>query len=314
MSDEFEVYAEWIIRRLRELDPKSADAEKIIKWVLYSLGVKDIGVKIYLYLREKRRATTTEIAEKFSISPATARRYLEQLHSLGLVDYIGREYHITREDLSGSIREILIPRIRRVLNFIADVAEHADKQISGEKTRELSRDIEDIIEQAKEKALRDIELKFKDIDKVTPQMISEIVSKTFDMISKALSSSISGATKTMFLHIPKPPKPPIVKGFKPKIKTKFLRPEGISIAEYDDRIVYDVFEDYELDSDILIAAKNKNKHIILRVYGNLHVSKDLDPSLAKIIKVLEVYGDLIAPKEFIVNVQKLSVYGTIRFI
>ena len=87
MKDEdFEILAEWTIRKLRDID--TMDREKILRWVLYSLGVKDLGIDIYIYLQKKRRATTTEIAEKFNISPTTARRYLEQLHALGLVDYI----------------------------------------------------------------------------------------------------------------------------------------------------------------------------------------------------------------------------------
>jgi len=118
----FTILAEWTIRKLRKIDFEKADEEEIIRWVLYSLGIEKLGQDIYLYLREKGSATSTEIAEKFGISPATARKYLEQLHLVGLVDYIGREYHLSFEELDRSLRSILLPRINDVLRTVLRVA------------------------------------------------------------------------------------------------------------------------------------------------------------------------------------------------
>ena len=135
MSDEqqeFKILAEWVIRKLRKIDFENADKETIIRWVLYSLGVEKTGQDIYLYLRERGSATTTEIAEYFNMSPTTARKYLEQLHTLGLVDYIGREYHLSFEDLGKSIRSALVPRINDVLRELI----RATRSISREEFEE----------------------------------------------------------------------------------------------------------------------------------------------------------------------------------
>lgn len=119
--EDFEVLAEWTIRRLRPLEtiPEEDYPEKAKRWVLYSLGLEELHQDLFLYLEKRIRTTTTEIAKEFGISPTTARKYLDELHTVGLVDYIGREYTLTYESLSRAIELMLIPRITDTLRTIA---------------------------------------------------------------------------------------------------------------------------------------------------------------------------------------------------
>lgn len=123
-----EVLAEWTIRRLRPLKepPDEVYPEKVKRWVLYSLGLEKTHQDIFLHLEENFSSTTTEIAGKFNISPNTARKYLDELHTVGLVDYVGREYTLTYESLSRAIELMLIPRITDTLRTIARGASSAD--------------------------------------------------------------------------------------------------------------------------------------------------------------------------------------------
>jgi predicted transcriptional regulator len=125
---DFEVLAEWTIRRLRPLPDVSEEdyTENAKRWVLYALGLDKLHQDIFLYLEENYRSTTTDIASKFDISPNTARKYLDELHTVGLVDYIGREYALTYESLSRAIELMLIPRITDTLRTIARGASNAD--------------------------------------------------------------------------------------------------------------------------------------------------------------------------------------------
>jgi len=127
-QQEFDVLAEWTIRRLRPLaDLQEEDyTEKVKKWVLYSLGMDEQAQGIYLLLEKSIRSTSTEIAEKFNMSPNTARKYLDDLHTVGLVDYVGREYTLTYESLSRAIELMLIPRITDTLRTIARGASSTD--------------------------------------------------------------------------------------------------------------------------------------------------------------------------------------------
>jgi len=131
---EFMILAEWVIRKLRKIDFEKADDETIIRWILYSLGVEKLGQDIYLYLRERESATSTEIAEAFKISPATARKYLEQLHLIGLVDYMGREYHLSFEDIGRGLKSFLLSRINDVFDSLIKASNVLRK-------RRLSREI-----------------------------------------------------------------------------------------------------------------------------------------------------------------------------
>jgi hypothetical protein len=131
MSEEdhgFDVLAEWTIRRLRPLQELTEEdySEKVKRWVLYSIGLEKIHQDIFLYLEKNFRSTTTDISQEFSISPNTASKYLDELHTVGLVDYIGREYTLTYNSLSRAIELMLIPRITDTLRTIARGASSSD--------------------------------------------------------------------------------------------------------------------------------------------------------------------------------------------
>jgi len=128
-TEEFEVLAEWTVRRLRPLQDVSEEdyPEKIKRWVIHSLGLDRLHQDIFLYLEKNIRSTTTDIASEFNISPNTARKYLDELHTVGLVDYIGREYTLTYESLSRAIELMLIPRITDTLRAIARGAANTER-------------------------------------------------------------------------------------------------------------------------------------------------------------------------------------------
>ena len=121
---EFEVLVEWTIRKLKlpEKIPEDKKEEIIKRWMLYSLGLDEMAQDIYLYLEKRKSSTSTEIAKKFNISPNTARKYLDDLHTVGLVDYIGREYRLEYETISKAIELSLIPKIVDVLKTIARIS------------------------------------------------------------------------------------------------------------------------------------------------------------------------------------------------
>jgi len=129
LGEEFEVLAEWVIRKLRvpEGVPEEKREEIIKRWVLYSLGLDKLAQDIYLFIEQRKSVTSTEIAKHFNISPNTARKYLDDLHTLGLVDYIGREYRLEYDSLAKSIKLVLIPRIRDTLRTIVQTAKLAEK-------------------------------------------------------------------------------------------------------------------------------------------------------------------------------------------
>ncbi len=323
MDKDFEVLAEWTIRKLRDIDASKAKPESVLRWVLYSLGVKDLGVDIFMYIREHGRATTTEIADKFSISPATARRYLEQLHSLGLVDYIGREYHLAREDISGCIRDVLIPRIRRVLESIARIAETAEKKATPrpeeyirpliEEFREIKRSLED----AKRETLEAVDKLFRKGIEITPEVLSKVLGRTFDAIGDLLGKLgdvISryegrGITKGLvFVWPPRPPRPP-----RPSKNMGYVK--GISIVETGNRVFYRIYSDYEMDPRAFEEARRSGKKIVVRVYGTLKIPEDVGAEDADVVEAMYVYGTLRAPKDFVEGLgNKLVVYGNVEYI
>ncbi len=127
-DDNYDVMAEWTIRRLRPLSdlPEENRAEEIKRWVLYSIGLEKVHQDIFLHLEKNYRSTTSDIAKEFEVSPNTARKYLDELHTVGLVDYIGREYTLTYNSLSRAIELMLIPRITDTLKTIARGATTSD--------------------------------------------------------------------------------------------------------------------------------------------------------------------------------------------
>ncbi len=336
MSEDFEVLAEWTIRKLRDIDLDRADREKIIRWVLYSLGVKDLGIDIYLYLKKVKRSTTTEIAEKFNISPTTARKYLEQLHSLGLVDYIGREYHLTREDLSGCIREILLPRIRRVLEDIADIAGGVEfGEWSEERAgviRYTTSELRRAIDKAKEDVMRSInELAEKGV-KITPEVISKILSKTFNAIGETINrigEYIEEYGKNIekmshgffFIWPPRHPKSPKIEIAKPrgfesgfKFETGGIT-RGKSIVETRDKIIYRIYSEHKLTKGDFEYARKVGKKIKAYIFGYLEIDEDVSPEYADVVESIKVYGYAEGPKEFLKALgDKLRVFGHIEYI
>jgi predicted transcriptional regulator len=130
-TEEFDILAEWTIRRLRPLQDITEEdyPERAKRWVLYSLGLDKLHQDIFLHLEKNLRSTTTDIASEFKISPNTARKYLDELHTVGLVDYIGREYTLTYESLSRAIELMLIPRITDTLRTIARGASATDSKL-----------------------------------------------------------------------------------------------------------------------------------------------------------------------------------------
>ena len=310
MSDDFEVIAEWIIRKLRDIDLSAADPDRVIRWVLYSLGVKDLGVDIYMYIRSVGRVTSTEIAEKFKISPTTARRYLEQLHTLGLVDYIGREYHLTRKNVASCIRDILIPRIKSVLEDIARVAESALEKEKKEKflsrkdvdrmvLAPVRRELDRTLREAKREALKEIERVFSTTKYIGPKMVSKILSRVFDTLAESLRRL--GEKTYRDIEIIK---------IEPTYPTK-----GLSIIETQDTIKYDVYSEYRLERRHLEYAKEKGKKIIIRVYDTLYLGEDISPDLIDVIEEIYVFGELIGPRNIIELLRdKIRGPGEIRYL
>jgi len=318
-DERFEVLAEWTVRKLRDLEGEK-NPEVIIRWVLYSLGVKDLGIDIYFYLREHRRATTTEIAEHFNVSPTTARRYLEQLHSLGIVDYIGREYHLTRRDLSGCIRDILVPRIKKVLYDIAEMAENVDFASRRESTGPVySRDIRDMIEKAKRDALKSISEMFKEGVEITPETISDFMSKIFDALGRAMENLGRSMEKLRrsfgYAYFWGPREEPRVFILKKKKRRGTRYASGISREEDKERIVYDIYDNYRLSVSDFEYAASKGKKIVINVYGVLEIDPGVDERYAEVVEELNVYGVLRASKVFVNAINgNLNIYGHIEYI
>ena len=299
MSDEFEIIVEWVIRKLRDINSFKADPNKIIRWVLYSLGVKDLGVDIYMYIRANRRATSTEIADKFRISPTTARRYLEQLHSLGLVDYIGREYHLTRMNIASCIRDILIPRIKSVLEDIASVADRVSSSSSKERILSVKdihrlvlvpfrKEIDRTLKTAKEEAIKEIRRAFSSAKYVGPDIVSKIVSHIFDAISESLKRL---GEKNIQKNIE------IIKVEPTQEQKNQVR--GLSIVETRDKIIYSVYSKYSLERIHLQYAKETGKKVVIRIYDTLLLSDDITQDLLESIDYIYVSGELIGPKHLI---------------
>jgi len=250
---EFKILAEWVIRKLRKIDFENADEETIIRWVLYSLGVEKMGQDIYLFLRERNSVTTTEIAEHFGMSPTTARKYLEQLHTIGLVDYVGREYHLSFEDLSKSIRSALIPRINDVVQALLKATRSLHE-------RETPEEAILIGEQLSEK--------FKGLE----QKLHRLAEK----LSKEVWSGIQFREKNGILIID------IFRSY------ELTNQELLKWAKKGRKIVLNVYGSLNISDDVepsLIASTIER----LVVYGLLSGPKEV---LNEILGKLEVYGSM----------------------
>ena len=258
-KDPFEILAEWTIRKLKKIDFETASSEEIVRWVLYSLGLEKLAQDIYLYLKEKGSVTTTEVAEKFGISPTTARKYLEEIHTLGLADYIGRVYQLSRESLRQSIRRVLLPRIHEVITYIANIA----GKVEIPKIRRYTdftipiTDITESIMKSVEKSLSSLGIHFQ---KVTDILSSKIMEETEEII------------KLSVFH-----------------KGHITREDLERTKEKNKKLRVDVFGILELEPDIDPILARETIHQI-NVFGKLIGPKEV---LTAIIDRLKVFGRIV---------------------
>lgn len=115
----FELIFEVVIRYLRPQGGEDIDFEEL---ALFSLGLDDLGVKIFRYLKEKGIATVEEIASTLGANEEDVVNKLDYMYSLGIIDHLGRGY-IHRWSLPEAIRRNVIRRITEILEKIAKLAE-----------------------------------------------------------------------------------------------------------------------------------------------------------------------------------------------
>ncbi|RLE87948.1 MAG: hypothetical protein DRN04_17635 [Thermoprotei archaeon] len=115
---QFEVLAEWRIRRIRP--PKSKNEDETLKWALTSLGLEEDEQKVYLYVKSKDVATIEDLVKEFNIEEGKARLILDKLYTLGLVEKVGRAYYV-KYPLGDAIIKRTLPRLIDVLKEIAKV-------------------------------------------------------------------------------------------------------------------------------------------------------------------------------------------------
>lgn len=257
---DFTILAEWTIRKLRKIDFTSADKEIIIRWILYSLGIEKLGQDIYIYIRERGSATSTEIAEKFGISPATARKYLEQLHLVGLVDYIGREYHLSFEDISRGIKSILIPRINDVFQALLRAAAILRKyEISEEKVTLPEVTSGDWVRFTKR--FQEFEKRFREFEEKTRKLMwtGVKIKETDEFIIMDIFRS----------H-------------------ELTSDDLIRCAEKGKKLIMHVFGSLKISNDVDPSIASSVIYKIV-VYGSVHGPKNV---LNQILDRLEIYGSL----------------------
>lgn len=119
---EFQVFAEWRIRRIPEppREPRETYNERVKRWTLSSIGVEGMTQDIFLYLEKADMATVDDLAKHFKLGVEEVQRTLDLLYTVGLIDKIGKAYQV-RGDLSTSIIRQLIPRITETLRSIVKV-------------------------------------------------------------------------------------------------------------------------------------------------------------------------------------------------
>jgi len=127
MNGKYEVLFEFRIRLLRPKPGKGSELD----WALSSLGVDELGVKIYKLLLESEGLTFDEIVSRIGAEPGKIMDSLDQLYSLGLIDKLGSTYFISR-DLSSSIRTRTLKVLQKVLDDIAKVVERGGSGSVGE--------------------------------------------------------------------------------------------------------------------------------------------------------------------------------------
>ncbi len=119
MSNNYEVIFEFRIRLLR---PKPAKGSEL-DWALLSLGIDDLGAKIYKLLLKSEALTFDEIVSHVNEKSEKVMESLDVLYSLGLIDKLGNTYFVSK-DLSSSIRTRTMRILQKVLDDIAKTVEH----------------------------------------------------------------------------------------------------------------------------------------------------------------------------------------------
>jgi len=115
----FEMIFEISIKYLRPHDKENVDFEEL---ALFSLGLDDLGVRIYKYLKEKKIVTIEEILSTLQVNEDEIIDRLDYMYSLGIIDHLGRGY-IYRWPLHEAIRRKVAKRIEELLERIARLAE-----------------------------------------------------------------------------------------------------------------------------------------------------------------------------------------------
>jgi len=118
--DEFQVFAEWKIRRLPEPpeEPKDTYRQRVRAWALSSIGVDGLAQETFLFLEKVKMATLEDFQRQTGKTAEEVQDALDQLYTAGLIDRIGKAY-ILRDDLSASIVHKLIPRVTEALRSVA---------------------------------------------------------------------------------------------------------------------------------------------------------------------------------------------------
>jgi len=119
---EFEILAEWRIRKIRPLD--ELKKEEYLTWVLTSLGLTEEEQKAYRFLLEKKLATVDDLSKALNIEVECAEEILGRLHTLGLVEKVGRAYYI-EYSLGEAIIRRTLPRIVNTLKEVAKIESSA---------------------------------------------------------------------------------------------------------------------------------------------------------------------------------------------
>lgn len=119
---EFQIYAEWKIRRLPEplTEPKETYGERVKRWAMSSIGIDNITQDVMLYLEKTKMGTADELATHFVTDVEKVLESLDALYTAGLINRLGKAF-IAQEDISSAITQRLIPRIMETLRGIAKV-------------------------------------------------------------------------------------------------------------------------------------------------------------------------------------------------
>jgi len=120
MSEPFESIFEFKIKLLRPKPNKGME----IEWVLRSLGVDELGMKIYNLLIGKDGLTLDEIISEVNEDPEKVSSTLDMLYSLGLIEKLGSAYFIEK-NLAEAIRTKTMKIVQKILNELARIASRA---------------------------------------------------------------------------------------------------------------------------------------------------------------------------------------------